>query len=156
MPNEGHCPAPRSTWAEDVLPHSSVILKDTTRPHHSTAALIEGDRQADPGPRRQRVDDPRVSLGARSVSLASGTLPPGVPEVGTVQTAGGILIYSIGSRISARWQDNAVVLVKFTNKASLNKEGLSPVGTRIKGPISSLLRHKAGCQKVISLCKTFI
>lgn len=50
------------------------------------------------------------------------------------------------------WDSNAVVLVKTAPKTL----DLTPIGSRIKGPISSTLKHRVGCQKIISLAKFII
>jgi len=52
------------------------------------------------------------------------------------------------SKFRTRFDDNAVVLIKLGQK-DLND--FTPLGTRIKGPISKTLKYKKGCLKILSI-----
>lgn len=64
----------------------------------------------------------------------------------------GVIVRTKSSDKSVKWDENAVVLVKTNPKTS----DYTPIGTRIKGPISSSLKNRIGCQKIISLAKLII
>lgn len=51
-----------------------------------------------------------------------------------------------------KWDENAAVLVKLSPKG----DEYLPIGTRIKSPISSILKYKKGYQKIIALAKTYV
>jgi ribosomal protein L14 len=50
--------------------------------------------------------------------------------------------------LTESFNDNAVVLVKITSKTDMD---YTPIGTRIKGPISKQLKNRQGCAKLISI-----
>jgi len=50
---------------------------------------------------------------------------------------------------SLKWDENRIILVKYGAKGS----DLLPIGSRIKGPISSGLRLLEGTKKIISVSK---
>ena len=51
----------------------------------------------------------------------------------------------------AQWSENAVVLVKITNKKEI-----VPIGTRVRGSSSYLLKNRRGLGKISSVFRTVI
>jgi large subunit ribosomal protein L14 len=52
------------------------------------------------------------------------------------------------------FNSNSVVLIK--QAQSKNKYDFAPIGTRIKGPISSIIQRKTGCIRVHYLAKSIL
>lgn len=92
------------------------------------------------------------------VSLIKTTITkdstPGKVKKGDVMKAVVVRTKYPANKNDISWDSNAVVLVK--PAPSRKGSDLTPIGTRIKGPISSSLKYRNGCQKIISLAKVLI
>ena len=93
-----------------------------------------------------------ILISVQQTQFLKGTLSPSREQISTGDLFKAIVVRAKKDKGHRFLADNAAILVKISPKTG----EFTPIGSRIKGPVSLRLSEKAGMEKILSLAKSVL